>query len=49
MIHGGKVVVIARFIPVIRSFAPFVAGIGSMKYPRFFTFELIGTEMFHTK
>ena len=41
--HGGKTVVICRFMPFIRTFAPFVAGIGSMKYPRYFVFEIIGT------
>jgi len=40
--HGGKTLIIARFMPIIRTFAPFVAGVGSMKYPRFITFCLIG-------
>ncbi len=38
--HGGKTVIIARFIPIIRTFAPFVAGVGSMKYPRFIIFSM---------
>jgi membrane-associated protein len=41
-IHGGKTLVISRFLPLFRTFAPFVAGIGAMTYARFTLFNLIG-------
>jgi membrane-associated protein len=40
--YGGKTIIIARFVPIIRSFAPFVAGIGRMSYGRFIAFNVIG-------
>ncbi|CAM3696860.1 Protein DedA [Pseudomonas reidholzensis] len=41
--HGGKTVTLARFLPILRTFAPFVAGIAHMHYPRFLTFSVVGS------
>lgn len=43
--HGAQTVIVARFLPIIRTFAPFVAGVGMMPYPRFLTMSLIGSTL----
>ncbi|MBI4801726.1 MAG: DedA family protein [Elusimicrobia bacterium] len=40
--YGGKTIILAKYVPIVRTFAPFVAGVGAMTYPKFLMFNVIG-------